>query len=270
MLEEQARQQAQAHGNAVPLPETDRGTTIALDPPPDRELVLDAEPIEAIEAPELSEEIPYGAAARVSVRIPVADEVPDQVNERWTDAEPSDAVGTSIEPRDDTTEITIVPEEPELDVLEPAPQATVIAPAVARVAVPVRAEIPVPSRAPDTAAVIAASPTMVPAPEREPTAPSRSMTVQQAREWVSRFADEMAHVVSGDDDLQQIKGIGPKTSQNLHELGITTFRHLALFPESEVEVMAKAIRYSSSKIRRGEWRSQARRLHQLKTGEQLA
>ena len=103
-----------------------------------------------------------------------------------------------------------------------------------------------------------------------PPAPSRgNLTVEQARERVVTIAGLLGRPTNDDDDLEHIKGIGPKTSKQLNELGITTFRQLALLPEDEVDVFAKALKYSASRIRRSDWVAQARKLHRLKTGEEL-
>ncbi len=62
------------------------------------------------------------------------------------------------------------------------------------------------------------------------------------------------------DDLQAIKGIGPKSAQALQAAGITTYAQLARLSTPEIETLLQngGIRI----VRVGDWANQAAQLHQ--------
>lgn len=167
-------------------------------------------------------------------------------------------------PMPDMPALVEMPEAPvELASAPPVPRAAA-EPASAASGPPVDVPPPLPDPQADTPAAAAVVAPLAPPP------PVGDLTREQARQRIRGFVAQLAAAVGdASDDLQQIKGIGPKTSTTLGVLGVTTYRHLASLPDSEIDVMAKAIRYSAAKIRRSDWAGQARRLHQLKTGEQL-
>lgn len=61
------------------------------------------------------------------------------------------------------------------------------------------------------------------------------------------------------DDLTKIKGIGPVLKDKLHGLGITTFRQIADFRESDIERVDAALAFRG-RIEREKWVEQARSL----------
>ena len=63
----------------------------------------------------------------------------------------------------------------------------------------------------------------------------------------------------GSDDLTKIKGIGPVLKDKLHGLGITTFRQIADFRESDIERVDAALAFRG-RIEREKWVEQARSL----------
>lgn len=63
------------------------------------------------------------------------------------------------------------------------------------------------------------------------------------------------------DDLKQIKGIGPVIEQTLNELGVTTFRQIALLSETQIDQVARALKVFPDRMRRDDWMAQARELH---------
>ena len=62
------------------------------------------------------------------------------------------------------------------------------------------------------------------------------------------------------DDLQVIKGIGPKTEEALHGLDITTWEQIAAFTPDDIDRVAEAIGNFSGRIERDSWIEQAREL----------
>lgn len=62
------------------------------------------------------------------------------------------------------------------------------------------------------------------------------------------------------DDLQVIKGIGPKMETTLHEAGFTRLAHLADLGDTGVGYLAEAVGTSQSRIVREDWVGQAKQL----------
>ena len=69
------------------------------------------------------------------------------------------------------------------------------------------------------------------------------------------------------DDLKLIVGIGPVLERMLHQLGVTTFRQVAFWSERDVDDFDAKLHEFPGRIRRDEWVTQARSLHQSKYGE---
>jgi predicted flap endonuclease-1-like 5' DNA nuclease len=69
------------------------------------------------------------------------------------------------------------------------------------------------------------------------------------------------------DDLRAIRGIGPATEAALHELGIRTFRQLAVLDGAAREELRVALHDSRHRIEREDWVGQAAELHRAKYGE---
>ena len=62
----------------------------------------------------------------------------------------------------------------------------------------------------------------------------------------------------GPDDLKQIKGVGPKLEETLHENGVTTFAQIAAWDDAEIDRFAELIGRMGSRIRSDDWVEQAR------------
>jgi predicted flap endonuclease-1-like 5' DNA nuclease len=62
------------------------------------------------------------------------------------------------------------------------------------------------------------------------------------------------------DDLKQIKGVGPKLEQLLHENGITQFSQIAAWGEAEIDEFAEKIGSMGGRIRSDDWIAQAKTL----------
>ncbi len=69
------------------------------------------------------------------------------------------------------------------------------------------------------------------------------------------------------DDLKLIVGIGPVLERMLHQLGVTTFRQVAFWSERDIDEFDAKLHEFPGRIRRDEWVTQARSLHQSKYGE---
>ena len=69
------------------------------------------------------------------------------------------------------------------------------------------------------------------------------------------------------DDLKLIVGIGPVLERMLHQLGVTTFRQVAFWSERDIDEFDSKLHEFPGRIRRDEWVTQARSLHQSKYGE---
>jgi predicted flap endonuclease-1-like 5' DNA nuclease len=68
----------------------------------------------------------------------------------------------------------------------------------------------------------------------------------------------------GNDDLQQIKGVGPAIERTLHDLGIFSFDQIARISESDINRVAQRLKGFRSRIYREDWIGQARTLHDLR------
>ena len=64
------------------------------------------------------------------------------------------------------------------------------------------------------------------------------------------------------DDLKRIKGLGPKVETILHAIGVTTFAEIAAWDEADVDRIDAQLGVFAGRIRRDDWRGQARLLAQ--------
>jgi len=65
---------------------------------------------------------------------------------------------------------------------------------------------------------------------------------------------------TGSDDLTRIKGVGPKLAALLQSLGVTSFAQVAAWDDAEVERVDAQLGRFQGRIRRDDWRAQARLL----------
>ena len=68
------------------------------------------------------------------------------------------------------------------------------------------------------------------------------------------------------DDLKLIVGIGPVLERMLQQLGITTYRQIALWTERDIDEFDAKLPEFPGRIRRDAWVTQARELHASKFG----
>jgi predicted flap endonuclease-1-like 5' DNA nuclease len=70
-----------------------------------------------------------------------------------------------------------------------------------------------------------------------------------------------------EDDLRQIRGIGPATEAMLHELGINSYQQLAGLDADGRERVRVAVKDTMHRIEREDWVGQATELHRAKYGK---
>lgn len=75
---------------------------------------------------------------------------------------------------------------------------------------------------------------------------------------------------AGPDDLKLIIGIGPVLERMLHNLGIMTFQQIARWSERDISDFDARLPEFPGRIRRDQWVTQARSLHQAKYGDGAA
>lgn len=96
--------------------------------------------------------------------------------------------------------------------------------------------------------------TAAPAPANDPS--------HQPPQGASRTPEAAAvtpAAETGDDDLTQIKGIGPKFAQTLKDHGITSYKKLASLTPAEIEELEEKLGFSG-RFERENWVEQARAL----------
>jgi predicted flap endonuclease-1-like 5' DNA nuclease len=71
------------------------------------------------------------------------------------------------------------------------------------------------------------------------------------------------------DNLKQIKGIGPAIENTLNEMGISRFSQIAEMSEYDIDRIAKRLKGFRSRIYREDWIGQAREFHSQKTDDGL-
>jgi predicted flap endonuclease-1-like 5' DNA nuclease len=84
----------------------------------------------------------------------------------------------------------------------------------------------------------------------------------------SALAATAVGVLEPDDLEGEIEGIGPVIGRKLAEIGITTFRQIASWTETDVERIGDELAFHG-RIEREDWIGQARVAHLAKYGEQL-
>jgi len=70
----------------------------------------------------------------------------------------------------------------------------------------------------------------------------------------------LAAPASVGDDLTRIKGVGPKLADQLRALGVTGFHQIAQWDDIEIERIDAQLGRFQGRIRRDDWREQARLL----------
>ena len=98
--------------------------------------------------------------------------------------------------------------------------------------------------------------------------PRREPTKEEARGLITEVAARTAGgMVSPDDDLKQIRGIGPKLEAFLKGLGITSFRQVANLQPEDIAVITAALGTFKGRIERDDWVGGAAEQHLRKYNE---
>lgn len=107
-----------------------------------------------------------------------------------------------------------------------------------------------------------------PAPaEEESDAEDEPASARSAVEAIARrTAGEGAQE---DDDLKQIKGIGPVLERQLKELGITSFRQIAQLTDADIDRLSDALGAFRGRILRDNWPDGARAAYRRQYGEEV-
>ncbi len=133
-----------------------------------------------------------------------------------------------------------------------APPERQVAPAKQQVA-PAKQEAPAPIKA--LASLVASAPRAEP----EPAAPGKKKHPGKRPESLAKARD------GGPDDLTRIKGVGPKSVEKLHALGVYHFDQIAAWTLDEAKWIGAELSVPG-KVERGKWILQARELMQPKDG----
>ena len=87
----------------------------------------------------------------------------------------------------------------------------------------------------------------------------RDATIARLREALER-AEAEAGTADEEDDLEQLRGIGPVLHRKLNELGIRSFRQIASWTDDDVERVGSQVGAFPGRIRRDRWVEKAREL----------
>jgi predicted flap endonuclease-1-like 5' DNA nuclease len=71
--------------------------------------------------------------------------------------------------------------------------------------------------------------------------------------------------VEAEDDLRQIRGIGPAYARSLKALGVKSFAQIAAWTDADVTAMAQALKTRPDRIRRDGWIDRAKELLEAKS-----
>jgi predicted flap endonuclease-1-like 5' DNA nuclease len=75
---------------------------------------------------------------------------------------------------------------------------------------------------------------------------------------------------AGPDDLKLIVGVGPVLERMLHNLGVMSFQQIAQWSERDIDEFDARLPEFPGRIRRDQWVTQARSLHQATYGDGAA
>ena len=71
---------------------------------------------------------------------------------------------------------------------------------------------------------------------------------------------------AGDDDLEEIYGVGPKLAQRLRAAGVTTFREIAEWKDADIDAFDARLPEFKGRIRKENWAASARECYERKYG----
>ncbi|MEM7304737.1 MAG: hypothetical protein AAF372_04350 [Pseudomonadota bacterium] len=103
-----------------------------------------------------------------------------------------------------------------------------------------------------------------PAKEAKPKAASSKKSEKPAKPATKKKQSDTKADTSPNDDLKEIKGIGPKIESVLNELGITRFEQIAAWKKDDIEAISEKLGNFKDRISRDEWVKKAKKLHKRK------
>jgi predicted flap endonuclease-1-like 5' DNA nuclease len=156
--------------------------------------------------------------------------------------------------------LTIVPPVPTLDPPRPA------APAV-RAEAAARAEVAMQGPPAEPPSIPEPDENGITPPAADIPAPRAPDATENTAAGHSAAPNSAVVGPTGADDLRAIKGIGPATESALHDLGIRTFRQLAVLDGPAREELRVALKDTRQRMEREDWVGQATELHRAKYGE---
>jgi predicted flap endonuclease-1-like 5' DNA nuclease len=98
------------------------------------------------------------------------------------------------------------------------------------------------------------------APEGRPTEPFVSDPSPPPGPPQAAAPEPTSRDFAGDDDLEAIKGIGPKFEKALKDLGISTYAQIASWTEADVTEVAEKIGARPQRIHKDDWIAAAKKL----------
>ena len=105
------------------------------------------------------------------------------------------------------------------------------------------------------ALIDAPSPAAVPIPLATPAA------LPGAGEAVEMAVEQQQVRPAAADDLTRLKGVGPKLVARLHELGVSSFAHIAAWTDADIDRIDAQLGRFQGRIRRDSWVEQAKLLN---------
>jgi predicted flap endonuclease-1-like 5' DNA nuclease len=123
-----------------------------------------------------------------------------------------------------------------------------------------------PAAVPEATASDATGPVSV-APHLEPVQPEHPDTAESISEGAPETVRaDVAPASIRDDDLKEIRGIGPAIERKLKAMGIATFEQIANLTPQQKSDIGEALGSFSDRIERDDWTGSATRLHSEKYG----
>jgi len=104
-------------------------------------------------------------------------------------------------------------------------------------------------------------------PDIEPPSGDLNSHESNLRSQVADIARRTMDDVSVDDDLQAIRGVGPKINTMLREMGFSSFRQIASLTSDDLTSITKALDSFPGRIERDDWVGSAASLHAEKYGD---
>lgn len=167
---------------------------------------------------------------------------------------------------------------PALEILKPKTESTtILLPAPSRETTSIKLEAPAPAL--PASASITGQIQLPPLPELVEIPAEQAATPEAGSLFAAELAAGTVRLDPGIgivyatrperwDDLTLLRGVGEVLQSRLHDLGIFTFKQIAVWTAAQVQEIARIIE-AKDRIQRDYWVQQASELHYLKYGEKL-